>query len=105
MTNDPLERIEAGASPAPVRHEPRRHDLEDMFRFIVAFKRAHDGNSPTLREIGAACGIPTTSVTAYNLQRLESMGRIHLGQDKSSARRIHVVGGVWTWPSPPAPPA
>ncbi len=75
----------------------RQHDPEEIYRFIVAFKQAHDGNSPTLREIGAGCAISSTSVVVYHLGLLAKAGRIRLcREDRSRARRIEVVGGAWT---------
>ncbi len=74
----------------------RRHDLGQLFGFIIAFKSEHDGNSPTMREIMRGCAIPSTSVCSYNLELLEASGRIRLCREGVHASRIEVVGGVWT---------
>ena len=74
----------------------RVHDLRKVLRFIVDFKREHDGNSPTLREIGAGCGISSTSVVVHLLKRLEKIGKIEISGD-NEARSIVVVGGKWTF--------
>lgn len=66
-----------------------------IFEFIVDYKRAHDGNSPTSREIVEGAGISSTSVVHYHLGALEREGKIRLGDSKS--RRIEVVGGEWQW--------
>jgi hypothetical protein len=31
------------------------YDRQTVLAFIISFKRAHDGNSPTIREIMTAC--------------------------------------------------
>ena len=69
-----------------------------VYEFIVAYKQAHDGNSPTIREIGAACGISSTSVVVYWLQRLQRDGLIHRPEPQIGNRyasKIELVGGQW----------
>ncbi len=73
----------------------RRHDLNQLFNFIVGFKSEHDGNSPTIREIMVGCDIPSTSVCSYNLRLLAKSGRIRLFEGVH-ASRIEVVGGHWS---------
>lgn len=75
-----------------------KYDPNDLFRFIVRYKRACDGNSPTYRDIMTACGLKSTSHVNYYLKRLERHGRIRLLTDKS-ARSIVVVGGTWVAPA------
>jgi SOS-response transcriptional repressor LexA len=70
-----------------------RDDL--VFRFILEFKWAHDGNSPTIREIKEGCEMSSTSYVMFILRRLESRGLIecpHFGKN----RMIVVSGGRWT---------
>lgn len=69
------------------------HDYDAVFRFIVAYKRSHDGNSPSTREIMDACGITSTSVTRHILSDLARRGRIRLTAHGS--RNIEVPGGKW----------
>lgn len=73
----------------------RVYSLDAIFDYIVAYKSAHDGNSPTVRQITAQCGISSTSVTAYNLGRLAADGRIRIGDTWGATRSIEVVGGKW----------
>ena len=70
-----------------------------LYRYIVDYKRAHDGNSPTLREIVDAGLASSTSVADYRLAALEEAGLIR--RPCSGARTIEVVGATW---SPPARP-
>lgn len=65
------------------------HNPETVYEFIVKFKKEHDGNSPTIREIGAACNISSTSAVAYILKVLVRRGLITVDRD------ISVVGAEW----------
>lgn len=66
-----------------------------VFSFIVKYKKSHDGNSPTIREIGSACGVSSTSVVNYYLNKLEEDGLIR--RDNFQSRNIDVVGGSWVY--------
>jgi SOS-response transcriptional repressor LexA len=82
--------------PTPTTLTPRQQKIYD---FIVAFKREHDGNAPTIREIARAAGYKTTSTTNYHLQMLERLGKISF-QAEGRSRMIVVIGGEWTPPTP-----
>jgi len=69
---------------------------QEIMRYIICYKAAHDGNSPTIREICDECGVSSTSVAAYNLEKLERAGKIVLAG--GGARGIQVVGGRWVAP-------
>jgi len=72
-------------------------DDDQVFKFIVDYKREHDGLAPTVREIMRGVGVGSTSVVVYHLERLEGQGRIRLlGWGRS--RGIMVVGGRWEYP-------
>ena len=68
-----------------------------IYAFIVRFKTVHDGNGPTIRQIGAAIGDNTvpvsTSVVHYHLNMLEKHGSIIRGEGG-----IEIVGGRWLGP-------
>ena len=68
-----------------------------VFDSIVDYKAAHDGNSPSNRNIMDACAISSTSVVNYHLRRLAAAGRIRL--DFSLARSIEVPGARWLPPA------
>jgi hypothetical protein len=91
---DAREQGEIGSSPKSTRTYTR-HNLFDIFEFIVTYKLFHDGNSPTVREIGNACKISSSSVVTNILHRLESQGKIRLIKNGSRHRSIQVVGGKW----------
>lgn len=73
---------------------PREQKIYD---YIVAFKRKHDGNSPSIRQIGDHAGIDSTSVVNYHLDRLKRLGLIERGT--RDFRMISVVGGAWLPPT------
>ncbi len=58
-----------------------------ILRFIGEFKKGH-GYPPTIREIGAALKISSTSVVNYNLNILEQRGLIE--RDKTVSRGINL---------------
>ena len=64
--------------------ERQRHMLEFIERFIV-----ESGYPPSIREIGKAVGISSTSVVNYNLNRLVEEG--YLARDKNVSRGIRMT--------------
>jgi SOS-response transcriptional repressor LexA len=93
--------IEQSTLVRPAHHlhlTPVKPYIECVYEFIIRYKRTHDGNSPTIREIGSGCGITSTSVVTYWLKKLETRSLILLPEDpgdKHPARRIEVIGGHW----------
>ncbi len=69
-----------------------------VYDFIVAYKRAHDGNSPSIRDIMRGCGYATTSAVGFHLNALERAGLIRMR--RFTGRTIEIVGGAWQPPSP-----
>lgn len=69
-----------------------RAELSDrqqrMLEFIQSFTRSH-GYPPTVREIGQAVGISSTSVVDYNLKILRKLG--YLRRDKEVSRGIGLL--------------
>src|SRR5437763_7956123 len=62
---------------------------ERMLQFIAEFRDQH-GYPPTVREIGRAAGISSTSVVDYNLNVLEKGG--HIRRDREISRGIELLG-------------
>jgi hypothetical protein len=73
-------------------HSPSMRD--QVYAFLVRYKRAHDGNSPTLREIASACHISVSSVS-HHLTRLRLDGRIVF---RGKSRMIELAGATWQPP-------
>jgi len=61
-----------------------------ILAFIEEFLQ-DNGYPPTIREIGKAVRISSTSVVKYNLEKLESLG--HLQRRKEAARGLRLLGG------------
>jgi len=72
---------------------------QQIFDFIVKFKEEHDGNSPTIRQIGDAVGLRSTSTVSRQLYFMEQIGMIERDATQGAARLIKVVGGVWIAPA------
>ncbi len=65
--------------------------LSDRQVRILAFIRAYleeHNYPPTIREIGKAVGIPSTSVVKYNLERLQEKGHIERSEEVSRGLRL-----------------
>ena len=60
---------------------------EAMLEFISKFIE-ENGYPPTIREIGRACDISSTSVVNYNLNKLEREG--HLARDREVSRGLRM---------------
>ena len=71
-----------------------------ILAFIIQYKRAHDGASPTLKEIAAACELSSMPTVRYHLLKLAAAGRIELGVG-ATARSIRVPGGEWVYRGQP----
>ena len=69
-----------------------KYPREDVLAYIVNYKTANDGNSPTIREIMSGCHISSSSMVSYILRDLQDAGKLRIEQ---GSRGIMVVGGVW----------
>jgi hypothetical protein len=65
---------------------------QQVFDFIVQYKRTHDGNAPSVQDIADGCLLSKSGVK-YHLLKLENARRIRL----KGYRGIEVVGGEWTF--------
>ena len=59
-----------------------------MLQFIRSYLEEHS-YPPTIREIGKAVGIPSTSVVKYNLERLQEKGYIERSEEVSLRPEAH----------------
>jgi len=59
--------------------------------FVAEYTSEH-GYPPSIREIGQAAGISSTSVVDYNLRALERSG--HIRRDREVSRGLGIVGAV-----------
>lgn len=60
---------------------------ERILVFIRQYRDEH-GYPPTIREIGKAVGISSTSVVKYNLERLEDKGKLERSEEISRGLRL-----------------
>jgi repressor LexA len=60
---------------------------EKILEFIRTYHAEHD-YPPTIREIGKAAGITSTSVVKYNLERLQEKGFINRNKEVSRGLRL-----------------
>lgn len=81
-------------------HKPQHTGLSvraaKMLDFITQYKQAHDGNAPTLREIGDAAGVSSTSLISYYIDELARAGKIR--RAGLAARQIELIGGRYIPP-------
>ncbi|TRZ49271.1 hypothetical protein D4S03_08545 [bacterium] len=74
--------------------------VEGVFDFVVGYKKTHDGNSPSFREIQEGCEISSLSVVLYYLNKLEGRGLIRRQEPKIGeryCRKIEIIGGKWVF--------
>ena len=71
-----------------------RYSRQAILDYIVWYKTANDGNSPTIREIMSGCGIGSTSIVSYILRDLQDEGKLRV---INGSRGIMVTGGHWTY--------
>jgi SOS-response transcriptional repressor LexA len=71
-----------------------KHDRKKVLEYIISYKIAHDGNSPSLRQMMAACRVTSTSNMSYILADLEKTGQIVVNP---GSRGIEVIGGRWSY--------
>lgn len=88
----------------PTRIEPRgiprdEEIIGQVLTYIIDYKTAADGNSPSLDDIAQGCELSSKSLANYYLFILESQGRITImknAQGNNLARSICIPGGKWT---------
>jgi SOS-response transcriptional repressor LexA len=64
----------------------------DVYRFIVRYKIAHQGNSPSFEEIMEGCNISSKSMVSHILASLQDAGL--LVQD--GVKNISIPNSKWT---------
>lgn len=70
------------------RDDPKT--AEEIFDCVVAYKRQHDGLTPSVRQIAERVTVSRSTVR-YHLLKLQGAGRLHL-----TRRGIEIAGGEWT---------
>lgn len=61
-----------------------------IYDAVIAYKKANDGNSPTIRAICDATGIPSTATVYRYLNAMKAKGLVDIVDKK-----VVVIGGTW----------
>ncbi len=69
-----------------------------MLAYIIDYKAATQGHSPTIREMMAAIGVSSTSSLIYSLRGLAERGCIELVRDGGKTLDIRIPGARWVGP-------
>lgn len=73
--------------------------LERLYAAIVAYKSAHDGCSPSLRQLIDATDHTSTFVVRRSIETLELQGRVKVIRNKQGQMcGIKIVGARWVAP-------
>jgi repressor LexA len=70
-----------------MNEKPLSNRQKNILEYIQQYAQSH-GRPPTIREIGTAVSISSTSVVNYNLTRLEEMGMLERDADVSRGLRL-----------------
>jgi SOS-response transcriptional repressor LexA len=95
--------MEFATTPEPehVPTEPQPVAMPDstarVLTALLRYFRDHDGFPPSIRALGKAAGIGSTSVVHRHLKHLQELGLIR--RHAIASRGIEVVGATWTPPS------
>ena len=73
------------------QRQPGREN--EAYRYIMAYKAKHDGNSPSIRQICDGIGVASTNTVSLYLDKLIEAGKI-----TKQRGNISVVGGKWMPP-------
>lgn len=88
------------SEPEHERPQPAAVDMPDgtarVLSALLRYFRDHDGFPPSIRALGKAAGIGSTSVVHRHLKHLQELGLIR--RHAIASRGIEVVGATWTPP-------
>lgn len=72
-----------------------KYNYEKIFQWIVQYCRDNHGHFPSHRELVEYCGISSTSVATYILNRMYEKGWLTAWDDWAGRIRYAVAGSVW----------
>lgn len=76
---------------------PRKPLYDNIYNYIVTYKRKHNGVSPTIAQIAAHINKKSSSFVHYRLQEMSNDGRIEY-HHKPTSRGIVVSNSTWHAP-------
>ena len=68
---------------------------EAVYRFLIEYKKAHDGCAPSVNEIVEGAELRSTSHAKFLLERLAEEDKIVIGR---TYRTIYIIGARWIPP-------
>lgn len=81
------------AKPKGCRNKKSKVRTDDMFDWMVDYKKANNGNSPSRREIQRGMDLSSVSIVTYHLKMLQNDGRISI----MDGGGIIIPGGRWSF--------
>lgn len=84
-----METIVKRGRPRKIDGRENNNRLDEVYLFVVEYAKDHHNRTPTLREIGAALGISSTSLVKYYIDKLVKQKRI--GHEDGVSRGIWIV--------------
>lgn len=63
---------------------------QDVLRFIIGFQQAHDGVSPTFKQIGAGVGLASTASVSRHLDEMQRRGALRRLSERQRAIEVLV---------------
>lgn len=69
-----------------------------IYDFLVEFKSANDGNTPTYRQIADKCDVSSTSMVSSYLFEMEKVGMIERKRAAGGLAKIIIPGARWLAP-------
>lgn len=79
------------SGPKPVKTLTQRQT--DVYRAICAHAKKHDGNPPTLSDLGAILGLSSDSTARFHITSLKEQGL--LASAVASHRSVRVIGATY----------
>ena len=73
--------------------KPGEINRQQLMEFIVAYKQANDGLSPTVRDMMDGCNLSSSSLVNHHIEVLVKQGKL---RRVGYHRNLAVVGGRWT---------
>jgi len=74
------------------------YSADALYAYLLEYKRSHDGNSPSIRDIKERFKISSSSMVVYLLRKLVETDKIRLAE-YPKARSIEIIGGKWFPPT------
>lgn len=81
------------SGPKSTKRDPVTPRAMEVYKAICHYARKHDGNPPTLADLGGILGVSSDSTARYHVQRLINAG--YLMDEMSHHRSVRVKGATY----------